>query len=89
MKPNHRGDYPILQSVYAINPSNLGDMASEECSRVLLGTAAVLRRLGDYQHAATLNRQALVIHDGPVPDYADQAEYVIRQLSELRAICQV
>lgn len=28
MKPNHRGDYPIIQSVYAINPSNLGDMAS-------------------------------------------------------------
>jgi len=57
------GNYPQALEYFDEALNNVSDMASEECARVLLGTAAVLRRLGDYQQAATLNRQALAIHE--------------------------
>ena len=34
-------------------------------------------------------RTALVIHDGPPPAYADQADHVIRRLAEVLTICGV
>ncbi|MDH3403531.1 MAG: tetratricopeptide repeat protein [Acidobacteriota bacterium] len=57
------GNYPQALEYFDEALNRVADKTSEDCARVLLGTANVLRRLGDYQHAATLNRRALAIHE--------------------------
>jgi len=56
------GNYPQALEYFDKALETVVDKESEECARALLGTANVLRRLGDYQHAATLNRRALAIY---------------------------
>ncbi len=57
------GNYPQALEYFDEALKKVDDKTSEDCARVLLGTANVLRRLGDYQHSATLNRRALAIYE--------------------------
>lgn len=57
------GNYPQALEYFDEALERVRDKDSEECARVLLGTATVLRRLGDYGHAATMNRRALAIYE--------------------------
>lgn len=57
------GNYPQALDYFDQALKAVEDHESEECARVLLGTASVLSRLGDYQHAATMNRRALAIYE--------------------------
>lgn len=57
------GNYPQALEYFDEALERVRDKDSEECARVLLGTATVLRRLGDYTHAATMNRRALAIYE--------------------------
>ncbi len=57
------GNYPQALDYFEEALQSVTDRTSEECARVLLGTATVLRRLGDYTHAAALSRRALKIHE--------------------------
>jgi tetratricopeptide (TPR) repeat protein len=57
------GNYPQALDYFDQAVKQVEDKESEECASVLLGTANVLRRLGDYQHAANLNRRALAIYE--------------------------
>jgi tetratricopeptide (TPR) repeat protein len=57
------GNYPQALEYFDEALERVVDKNSEECARVLLGTATVMRRLGDYANAATMNRRALAIHE--------------------------
>jgi tetratricopeptide (TPR) repeat protein len=57
------GNYPQALDYFDRAVKEVEDKESEECAGVLLGTARVLGRLGDHQHAATLNRRALAIYE--------------------------
>ena len=57
------GNYPQALEYFDEALAKVADKESEDCARVLLGTASVLRRLGGYQQAATLHRRALAIYE--------------------------
>ncbi|MCZ6508432.1 MAG: tetratricopeptide repeat protein, partial [Acidobacteria bacterium] len=56
------GNYLQALEYFDQASEKVADKESESFARVLLGKATVLRCLGDYQQAATLNRRALAIH---------------------------